>query len=92
MTVYGKVPLFYYVIHWYILHSFMLILMLVQGFHWSDLNFEPFGFGRPKQGGGVGLLGVYLIWLSVVAALYPVCAWYGRYKAGHREKTWLRYL
>jgi uncharacterized membrane protein len=92
MTVYGKVPLFYYLIHWYILHSLMLILMLVQGFYWSDFNFEPFGFGRPKQGGGVGLLGVYLIWLVVVAALYPVCAWYGRYKAAHREKRWLRYL
>jgi uncharacterized membrane protein len=92
MTVYGKVPLFYYLIHWYILHSLMSVLMLFQGFQWSDLNFEPFGFGRPKIGGGVGLLGVYLIWLSVVVALYPLCAWYGRYKAAHREKGWLRYL
>jgi uncharacterized membrane protein len=92
MTVYGKVPLFYYLIHWYVLHSLMLVLMLSQGFQWGDLNFEPFGFGRPKSGGGVGLLSTYLIWLSVVAALYPLCNWYGRYKAMHKDKWWLRYL
>ncbi|MCU0341161.1 MAG: heparan-alpha-glucosaminide N-acetyltransferase domain-containing protein [Spirosomaceae bacterium] len=92
MRVYGKVPLFYYLIHWYVLHCLLLVLMLFQGFQWSELNFEPFGFGRPKTGGGVGLLGVYVIWLSVVAALYPLCAWYSRYKAAHPEQWWWRYL
>jgi hypothetical protein len=24
--------------------------------------------------------------------MYPICRWYGRYKAIHPEKTWLRYL
>lgn len=92
MTVYGKVPLFYYLIHWYVLHSLMLVLMLAQGFQWADLNFTPFGFGRPKQGGGVDLARVYAIWLGVVAALYPLCLWYSRYKAAHPERWWLRYL
>ncbi len=92
ICVYGKVPLFYYLIHWYVLHCLMLILMLFQGFNWSDLNFAPFGFGRPQQGGGVGLVGVYAIWLTVVAVLYPLCLWYSRYKAAHPEKVWLRYL
>ncbi len=92
ITVYGKVPLFYYILHWYILHSLMLVLMLAQGFQWSELNFAPFGFGRPKQGGGLDLLGVYAIWLGVVVALYPLCLWYSRYKSEHPEKWWLRYL
>jgi hypothetical protein len=26
---------------------------------------------------GFSLPGVYAIWLAVVAALYPVCRWYG---------------
>jgi len=66
--------------------------MLWQGFKWSELNFEPFGFGRPKQGGGLELGGVYLVWLAVVLALYPLSKWYGRYKAANRDKVWLRYL
>lgn len=92
VAVYGKVPLFYYILHWYVAHSLMLALMLWQGFRWADLNFAAFGFGRPKQGGGVELFGVYIVWACVVAALYPLCAWYGRYKTAHPEKSWLRYL
>lgn len=46
-----------------------------------------FNFGRPKGGGGVELWAVYLIWLGVVVSLYPVCKWFGRYKAQHQEKN-----
>src|SRR6185437_5900579 len=48
-------------------------------------------YGRPP-GAGLSLGAVYAIWAAVVIALYPLCRWYGRYKAAHREKTWLRYL
>ncbi len=90
--VYGRVPLFYFIVHFYLLHSLMLIIMLLQGFQWSDLNFGAFGFGRPKTENGLELWAVYLIWISVVVALYPVCKWYGKYKAEHKEKKWLKYL
>jgi uncharacterized membrane protein len=92
ITVYGKVPLFYYLLHWNVLHLLMLGMVLAQGFAWSELNFGPFGFGRPAQGGGIGLGAVYLAWAAVVAALYVPCRWYGRYKAQHPEKWWLRYI
>jgi uncharacterized membrane protein len=94
ISVYGKVPLFYYVIHWYVLHTLMLALLYAQGFAWSDLNFGPFGLGRPQPniGSGVGLGTTYAIWAAVVLALFPLCRWYGRYKAQHPEKWWLRYL
>lgn len=92
MSVYGKVPLFYYLLHWYIIHALMVVVMLLQGFQWSELNFAPFGFGRPKQGGGLELWGVYAVWLGVVAMLYPFCLWFSRYKAANRHKTWLRFF
>lgn len=91
-AVYGKVPLFYYIIHWYFIHGFLLVLLFIQGFRWEEFNFAPFRFGRPSQGGGVSLAGVYLTWLFVVLALYPLCRWYGRYKANHRNNRWLRYI
>jgi len=51
-----------------------------------------FEFGRPHVGYGFDLPGVYLVWLAVAAALYPLCRWYGCHKAAHREKWVLRYV
>ena len=91
VVVYGKVPLFYFLLHFYIIHSIMFAMVFLQGFKSSDLIFG-FGFGRPKEGSGVSLGIIYLIWISVVIALYPICKWYGKYKENHKEKKWLRYL
>lgn len=91
-SVYGKVPLFYYLIHWYLVHSIMVIMLFLQGFGIKDLNFAPFSFGRPQTGSGVELSIIYAIWLGVAIILYPLCLWYGKYKAKHRDNKWLRYL
>lgn len=92
VSIFGKVPLFYYLIHWYLVHSIMIIVLLMQGFQWSELNFQDFNFGRPKGVSGVELPMVYLIWGIVILLMFPLCRWYGNYKSLHREKRWLRYL
>ena len=92
LSVYGKTPLFYFIIHLYIIHLIMLLLVLVQGYPLADLAFAPFKQGRPKDNWGLSLPYIYLMWIGVVSLLYPLCRWYGRYKAAHREKKWLRYL
>jgi len=90
-TVYGKVPLFYFLIHWYILHPIMFLIVFLQGYKTADLIFG-FNLGRPKGVSGVNLFWIYVIWILVVIMLYPLCKWYGRYKQNHKEKTWLRFL
>lgn len=92
VSVFGKVPLFYYILHWYLIHSLMFLLMFYQGFTWADLPFGAFQFGRPPSGSGVELPYIYLIWGFVVLSLYPACKWYNGYKSAHREKKWLRYI
>jgi uncharacterized membrane protein len=92
LSVYGKVPLFYYIIHWYIIHTAMFIMLYMQGFSNKDFVFGPFQFGRPQQVSGMDLGGVYLVWLLIVICLYPLCKWYVNYKATHRDNKWLRYL
>jgi len=92
LMVYGRVPLFYFLIHLFIIHSLMFLMLRIQGFGSSDMLFGAFNNGRPKTGGGVELPIIYLIWLSVVLLLYPVCKWYGRYKSEHKENKFLRYL
>ena len=90
VSVYGKVPFFYFVVHWYILHCFLFIMVFLQGYHVSDLVFG-FNFGRPKGPSGVSLPIVYCLWICVVVIMYPLCKWYGRVKGSNRYK-WLRYL
>jgi uncharacterized membrane protein len=91
VSVYGKVPLFYFLVHWYIIHPFVLIMVLLQGYKTSDMVFGS-NFGRPKTGSGLQLWAVYLIWMSLVILMYPLCKWYGKYKTNNRRKKWLRYI
>ena len=92
ISVYGKVPLFYFVIHLFLIHSLMLIMLFIQGFSFREFQFGVFKNGRPAAGSGVELPVIYLIWFCVILSLYPVCKWYGNYKAAHKERVLLRYL
>jgi uncharacterized membrane protein len=91
VSVYGKTPLFYFLVHWYLIHPLVFVMVFLQGFESSDLIFGS-NFGRPKTGSGVELWAIYLIWLLTVLAMYPLCRWYGNYKNRHKEVTWLRYI
>jgi uncharacterized membrane protein len=92
LSVYGRVPLFYFIIHLFIIHTLMFIMLNFQGFGSKDFLFGAFNNGMPKTGGGVELPAIYLIWFSVVLLMYPVCRWYGTYKSEHKENKLLRYL
>ncbi|WP_188505051.1 DUF1624 domain-containing protein [Parapedobacter pyrenivorans] len=91
VKLYGSVPLFYYLLHWYIIHLLLFLVLFFQGFTVADFRFG-FNFGRPEAPSGLPLWGVYAVWVGVVALLYPLCRWYSRYKSTHKEKKWLRYL
>ena len=91
MNVYGRVPMFYYILHFYIIHILIVIVFFVEG-HPSREIWAPdmlFYFRPPSL--GFPLPGVYLIWLFVVIVLYPLCKRYDRYKSTHRQ-WWLSYL
>jgi hypothetical protein len=87
MVVFGRVPLFYYVIH------LALIDPVTIGFAigtYGPRTGEIFAKG-PPQDWGFGLPVVYLAWAGVVAVLYPICRWYAGVKARSRS-PWLSYL
>ncbi|WP_020597613.1 DUF1624 domain-containing protein [Spirosoma panaciterrae] len=91
LCVYGKTPLFYFLVHWYVIHPLVFVMVFLQGFKPSDLVFGS-NFGRPKTGSGVELWAIYLIWGFIVLVMYPLCKRYGSYKERHKEQTWLRYI
>ncbi|WP_375446975.1 DUF1624 domain-containing protein [uncultured Fibrella sp.] len=91
LRVYGNVPMFYYICHWYLAKAAMIVMLLVQGFSLGEMPLGTMSFGRPASA-GVSLPVVYAVWLVVVIVLYPLCTWYGRYKADHPEVAWTRYV
>ena len=91
-SVYGKVPLFYYLLHLYLIRLSVFIMIFAQGYQWKDLLFGPFQFGRPATGSGIRLMWIYPVCLAIVILLYPLCKWYGSYKERNRMKWWLKYL
>jgi len=88
---FGRVPMFYYIVHLYLLHLLSVGLFFAQGFGTKDIIQQgtPFFFLPP--GFGVGLAGVYGFWALSILLLYPMCRWYNRYKQTH-QFWWLSYL
>jgi len=89
----GRVPLFYYILHFYLIHfTALCAYMITTGTPFSELDFHFLkGFGGIPAGAGYGLVWVYVAWASIVIALYPLCKWYHRYKSAHNY-WWLGYL
>ena len=92
ITIYGSVPLFYYILHLLLIRIAVFIMVFAQGFSWKDMSFAPFQFGRPAEPSGINLGWVYVVWIAIVILLYPLCKWYSDYKTRHKEKSWLHYL
>lgn len=91
--VFGRVPMCFYILHIYLIHILALIAALFTGYKVSDMIFSAWiNTSASLHGYGFNLLTTYMVWFAVVAALYPVCKWYGEYKRVNREKWWLSYL
>jgi len=91
LCVYGKVPLFYFVLHFYVLRFLNLGLFFAQGYGTKDIiTPNSIMLFRPVEY-GVNLWGVYLVWLLVVVIMYFPCRWFGNYKKTHHQ-WWLSYL
>jgi hypothetical protein len=93
-VVIGKVPLFYYLLHFPLIHLLAVVTCYVRygSAHWMfespDLAHYPF---TAPPGWGYSLPVIYLIWAFVVLAMYPFCRWFAAIKQ-QRNDPWLSYL
>jgi hypothetical protein len=94
ISVYGRVPMFYYLLHIFIIHILTLAAAgLFTDFSWKVwILKEPLGLQKTLKGYGFSLGIVYMVWLAIVIGVYPLCKWYDTYKQSHKEKKWLSYL
>jgi hypothetical protein len=90
LSVYGRVPLFFYVIHIFVAHAVAVMLALVQGGELRRIQVVNNPSAIPDWY-GVPLPGVYLVWAAVVALLYVPCRRFYMLKRT-RASWWLRYV
>ena len=92
-VTFGRVPLFYYLLHLPLIHLLALGFAYVRygevGFMFQNVAFA--GPGQLPAGYGYSLPVVYLVWFGVVLALYPLCSWFAGIKSRHRA-GWLSYI
>lgn len=86
--IFGRVPLFYYVIHLPLIHGLAILFAFIK---YGPAIQQAFRSGRPPDDYGYNLAVVYLIWVAVVIALYPVCRWFANLKR-RRKDAWLSYI
>lgn len=93
VKILGRVPMFYYLLHLYLIHLLALTAALLTGYTASDMIFNTWVTSSPNLAGyGFNLWVVYAVWISVVVILYPLCKWYDAYKQANRSTWWLSYL
>ena len=93
IITFGRVPLFFYIVHLYFIHLLATLWLVYEGQEWNAyvISADEILSGRLGRF-GLDLEWVYIIWILVVVALYPLCRWYKNYKENRPEKRWLSYL
>lgn len=94
VSVYGKVPFFYFLVHLPLIHllaagaCYLRYGQAYGMFETPSISQFPVAF---PQGWGFSLPLVYLVWIGVVVSLYPLCSWYAAVKM-RRASPWLSYI
>jgi len=88
LVTFGRVPFLFYVTHLFLVHALAVGAGVWQGFPASAMRTV---FKQLPADYGFGLPVVYLVWVGVVAMLYPICRRYAELKARSRA-WWLSYL
>ncbi len=93
VTVFGRVPFFYYMLHIPLIHALAIVVSAIRlgGVSpWLFAN-HPMGNPPPPEGYTWPLWLLYVVWAVAIAILYVVCRWYAGVKA-RRTDWWLPYV
>lgn len=92
LQLFGRTPLFFYLVHLYLIHLLALLVAsvdsgpvsaLMGGGIWSKDMPNDYGYGLPV---------VYLFWVVILLMLYPLCLGFEKLKAHKPHWLWLNYL
>lgn len=90
LIILGRVPLFFYILHLWLIH-FSAILLALPKYGFKAVSLPYLLSSAMPDDYGYDLHHVYVLWLVMVAILYPICNWFTNYKSKHKY-WWLNYL
>lgn len=91
LVVFGRVPLFFYVLHIFAAHIAAIFVGLAFGQPVGWLLWGGILLGRPEPGWGHGLPFIYAAWILICIGLYFPCKWFAGLKQ-RRKEWWLSYM
>jgi uncharacterized membrane protein len=89
LILFGQVPLFFYVVHLWIVH-FMAIFLALPQYGLKAITLPFLSASMPKNY-GYELPIIYGIWIIIIVILYPICNYFIDYKSKHPTK-WLQFF
>ncbi|MEP6786987.1 MAG: heparan-alpha-glucosaminide N-acetyltransferase domain-containing protein [Acidobacteriota bacterium] len=84
---YGRVPMFYYILQWFVAHGAGVLLSVLSGKEYGYLVVNPGPRTQVPPDAGFSLAVVYATWIGGLILLYPLCKWWGNLK--RTNKHWL---
>jgi len=87
LLTFGRVPLFYWLIHWFVIQFLVRGVALARGFSLLDAPGMP-----PPDAAKYSLPMVYFWLFVILAILYFPCRWFAGVKARNKDVWWLSYL
>lgn len=89
LQVFGRVPFFFYFLHFSIINAASrAYFYLAKGWHVDFFSNPP---AKWPEGYEPSLGLAYVAWALLIAGMYFLCRWYGKYKFSH-DYWWLKYL
>ncbi|HWI68978.1 MAG TPA: hypothetical protein VNS88_11465, partial [Nitrospiraceae bacterium] len=80
LATFGRVPFFYYMVHIYLIHALAVAT-----------TFAITGVLTTTPEINFNLADIYIVWLTVVVLLYPICRWFAELKE-NGSGWWWAYL
>jgi uncharacterized membrane protein len=92
LTIFGKVPFFYYLLHIPLIHISALMVNFIRTgvTHQEWYNTAPYAWMPEEARWNLPML--YLVFVIDVIILYAACRWYVKYKFEHPENKLLKFI
>ena len=93
LTVFGRVPFFYYVLHIPLIHALAMVVSRIRIGEVSNWLFadHPMAPPPPPEGYTWSLPLLYVVWAIAIVMLYSACRWYADLKS-RRSDWWLKFV
>lgn len=90
LLVFGRVPLVYYVLHLFLIHTIAVWIALALHQPAAWLLYGGPLLQAPPTGYGHGLPYIYMMWVTTLVLLYPPCKWFMNLRQRRPDSWWLR--